>query len=827
VNGLFGLLPFLACAFFLGIVLADLAWLDVPRSVALGAVALLAGVRASRPHWRALCAVALFAAAGGLALSARLDEARQPATWVRSDATVEATVCNLAEGRHWVALELCDARTVWDERGVPKASSVPRRLRWTTGLDRPEAKWLAARLPGDRIRARLRVRPLAEVRNPGERDRLRPLERRGVGGRASLTDPLLRVRLPQRDRMGPARLFALATRAPRARIARRLDAAGPGGALLAALAVGDRRALSDEDRDAFYVLGVGHLLAVSGLHLALAAGLAYASSRRLLLRFEALSAARDVRLLALLIALLCAIAYALLAGWEIPVRRSLVLLVALVWAFAAGRTFSPGHALAGAALVIAVAEPWVIFEPRAQLSFAASAALLLAAPVAVIAARDVPAAPIEKLQPGAGTPHWLDLARSRWTAIALAWRAVLGTSATAFLATAPIAVAHGGGASPVALAANALMVPWTGLVLLPLSLASAALAALPPSGPASTALEFAAGIGGGTLSAVSWAADFAPRSGVASAPAGWVLAVAAGVALFGFTRRSLWTRVALAFVLALGLRAAPGARIPPGPPRIVALDVGLGDAVLVQGVAAAVLVDGGWASPDGKDLGASVVVPALRALGVEALDLVVATHADADHQGGLRAVLQALPVARLWLPPGGKADPAFAELVAQARRRGVAVDERSAADPALDLGDLHIAPVWPPLDWRGSSNERSLVLRIEVAGRSVLLSGDLGGKAERALLESAAELRSEVVKIGHHGSRTSASSSFLRAVDSRVALVSAPCGRQALPSIETLDRLRAAGQAIWWTGRDGAVFVQLAPELVVWGWAERLDAACE
>ena len=106
------------------------------------------------------------------------------------------------------------------------------------------------------------------------------------------------------------------------------------------------------------------------------------------------------------------------------------------------------------------------------------------------------------------------------------------------------------------------------------------------------------------------------------------------------------------------------------------------------------------------------------------------------------------------------------------------------------------------------------------------LRDNSGQPAERALLESGADLRSDILKVGHHGSRASASSDFLSAVGASVALVSAPCGRQSLPSAETMDRLKAAGDAVWWTGRDGALFVALAPELVVWGWAERAQSGC-
>jgi competence protein ComEC len=537
----------------------------------------------------------------------------------------------------------------------------------------------------------------------------------------------------------------------------------------------------------------------------------------ILRRVGSLCAARDVRPFALSIALLCTVFYALLAGWGIPVRRALVLLLGVAAALVGGRSGSGGHALAVAALAIAVVEPWAIFEPGAQLSFAASAGLLYAArQVGEGDASSGPGAP--------SASAWGR--RPSWRAVGLAWRAVVLTSATAFAATAPIAVAHGGVASPLALASNALLVPWTGLVLLPLSLAAAAVAALPESGLASDALGVAAHVAGWTLSTLVWAAQFAPRAGPASPPASWALLLAAGLALFTLSRRTLWARAALAMILALWLRAAPPASIEPLPPRLVALDVGLGDAILIQGERAAVLVDGGWASPGRADLGATVVVPALRALGVASLDLVVATHGDTDHQGGLRAVLREFPVSQLWLPPGGSLDPVFADLVAQARRRGVRIEERSGADAGVDLGDLHIVPLWPPSALRGSANDRSLVLRIDAAGLRVLLTGDLGGDAERALLDSGADLRSDVVKVGHHGSRASTSADFLQRVDARIALVSAPCGRRALPSGETLERLRAAGEAVWWTGRDGALFVGLGPEPVVWGWAERAKVGC-
>jgi competence protein ComEC len=167
----------------------------------------------------------------------------------------------------------------------------------------------------------------------------------------------------------------------------------------------------------------------------------------------------------------------------------------------------------------------------------------------------------------------------------------------------------------------------------------------------------------------------------------------------------------------------------------VFLDVGQGDASIVQGEHGSLLVDGGIALPGRFDAGERIVLPALGALGVRRLDLVVASHADLDHAGGLSAVLRELPVGRLWLPPGGRAEPAFAALREIAQRRGVAIEERAAGDPALWIGDIEVQPIGPPRSARAASrNDGSLVLRVRVNGRVVLLPGDLELAGEQRLL---------------------------------------------------------------------------------------------
>src|SRR5262249_21907770 len=199
---------------------------------------------------------------------------------------------------------------------------------------------------------------------------------------------------------------------------------------------------------------------------------------------------------------------------------------------------------------------------------------------------------------------------------------------------------------------------------------------------------------------------------------------------------------------------------------------------------------------------------ALRALGVGALDLLVVSHGDLDHRGGVPAVLRALPVREVWLPLGASQDGAFAELREAARAAGVPVRERGAGSPPARLGDLAVAPFWRSAAAGGlSRNDRSLVVRVEWAGRRVLLPGDLEAAGEGALLASGADLRADVLKLPHHGSRTSSTAALLARVAPALAVASAPCaGRFAMPDREGGERARAAGAPPWGAGpgRAGA-----------------------
>jgi beta-lactamase superfamily II metal-dependent hydrolase len=248
--------------------------------------------------------------------------------------------------------------------------------------------------------------------------------------------------------------------------------------------------------------------------------------------------------------------------------------------------------------------------------------------------------------------------------------------------------------------------------------------------------------------------------------------------------------------------------------------VGQGDATLVQGARATLLVDAGRALPDGFDAGARVVAPALAALGTARIDRLAVSHADLDHRGGVPAVLERFDVGAVWLPVGGLAEPAFAPLREAARRRGVPVVERGAASPPERIGDLVVTFLGPPVARAfAARNDASLVLRVDVGARSLLLAGDVGAAGEGALRAGGGLAPVDLLLLPHHGSRTSSGAAFLDALAPGLAVVSAPCrGPFPMPHPTVRARLAARGVPLRWTGRDGAVIAGLGDDGRVRRW---------
>jgi competence protein ComEC len=769
------LAPWLATCFAGGLLLGD-HWPALARPALIGAViaCVLAGLLRLRPSAAFASASCAAVAAGVVLLGARVERTLPQLTRAPRGAIVEGRVARVEPLLGRTRIELAEVEWV-----TPREPGAARVELWSDAGVAPPL--------GATIRVALRTRALIPgAANPGGRNALRSLARRGVGASGQLIDPLL-LEVVESSSRNP--LQSLANR--RLAAVDRLRHHGRGGALLAALALGDAEGLPERDRRAWAALGIAHLLSVSGLHLAIAAAMLFAGCAACLRRSAAIAVRRDTRRLALGPAVLAAALYALVAGLATPALRSLLMLAAVGIALARRRAARPAHALALAALLVLAFDPAALFAPGAQLSFAATAALVLGR---------------------------VSDAERRSGVLQRALASMLSTTARASLGTAPIAALHFGAAPPFAGIANLIAIPLTAFVAMPLAFAAAACAWTAPT-RADAALRLAARAAEAGLDAALALADGAPRV-APSPPAALALVVSAALCALGVSTRRLLLRVACALAAQLALAFFPPPALAPAPPRIVFLDVGHGDAALVQARDLALLVDAGAASPDGWDAGARVVVPALAALGVRRLDALVLTHADLDHRGGASAVLAAFPCGELWLPRGAARERAFAAVVADARSRGVGVREIGAGDSGLVGADLRVTPLWPPPRAEDlSDNDRSLVLRVEIAGLRALLLGDLEARGEAALLAGGAALRADVLKLGHHGSRSSSTTQLLAAVRPRLAIASAPrYGRFGWPHALVRERVAAAGAALGWTGRDGALVVAAGPAPCLRAW---------
>ena len=235
--------------------------------------------------------------------------------------------------------------------------------------------------------------------------------------------------------------------------------------------------------------------------------------------------------------------------------------------------------------------------------------------------------------------------------------------------------------------------------------------------------------------------------------------------------------------------------------RMDFIDVGQGDAILIQRGAVAVLVDGGPNETQVADY--------LQSRGIDDIDLLVATHPHADHIGGLADVLERFDVHEIWVN-GDTTDSQtyanFAAAVAAERSAGASYREVARWD-STQLGGMDILVLHPPYDLTGDPNEDSVVVKITCGTVDVLLTGDATSDSEASMLGDAlTQLDSEALKVGHHGSSTSSSTAFLAAVTPDVAIISVGAGNTyGHPTQEALDRLATEGASVYRTDLDGTV----------------------
>lgn len=548
--------------------------------------------------------------------------------------------------------------------------------------------------------------------------------------------------------------------------------------VIVALVIGDQRGVAASDWELFNRSGIGHLVSISGLHItmiaALAAGLAHGLWRHSLFAGGLLPVRVPAQKVAAGAGLLAALAYVALAGFGIPAQRTLLMLAVAAAALWSARIVPASQVLVCALTAVLLLDPWAVLWPGFWLSFCAIACILFASAGRIVEHPDGNASVL------------------RWrTALAKATHTQLAVT----IGLLPLTMLMFGQVSLVSPFANALAIPVVSFLVTPLALLGSVMPA-PLCGwlllAAHAALEWLALLLG-WLVALPLAVWQAPQPG-------WlVTAIALAGTLWMLMPRGWPWRWAGLLAWLPALAATPAA--PSTGLWLTAFDVGQGNAVLVETPHFRLLYDTGPAYSAESDGGSRVILPYLRARGIDRLDALVISHSDSDHAGGARSLLQAIDVG--WvassLPP--------AHPLVSARHVGCVAGQRWQRD-GVRFEFLH------PLagdDPNTRPNTRSCTLKISVGAQSVLLAGDIEAAQERALLARAAErLKADVLLAPHHGSGTSSTPAFLDAVAPQIALFQLGYrNRYRHPKAEVVERYTARGIRVLRSDSTGAVTLRM------------------
>ncbi|MBF0190826.1 MAG: DNA internalization-related competence protein ComEC/Rec2 [Magnetococcales bacterium] len=630
--------------------------------------------------------------------------------------------------------------------------------------------------PGDRVAVRARVRPVSGARNPGGFDYRHYLLESGVVAMATAGKADGVRRIGQTDRWFWNR--------QRQRISDWIVATLPVSqqGLAEALLVGKRGRLDGELQNALFVSGTFHLVAISGLHLSLVAGTVYFLTRLALTLILPLSRRWDMKRAAALISLLPVTGYAFLAGWSVSTQRAFIMVALFMLAVALQRQRQSWRLLTLAAVAILCVRPAQLLNAGFQLSFLCVAVILYL----------IDHLPVQ------------------------GWKGRLGVTLASTVAigvvTAPLSWYAFHRVSPYGMGINLIAIPWVGELATSLGLAAMVVQPVWPEA------------GGWLLEAMGWALE-KYRQGVewsvqwpgadwrTPGPAlpgmAWYVALGTIAVALRRSGRWGWRRGTLALLAVLGL-GWPKETLPEGWLRLIVLDVGQALSVVVRmpGGEWSVFDAGGAVSPR-FNVGEAVISSALWHHGVKRLERVVVSHPQRDHMAGMTRVMRNFPVGALWLSRLTESDrnrSDVQDLLAEAGRLGVPVHHFEVGASFSEGGAM--VRVLPPMPAEEAlkSNDRSLAVEIVHGAHRFLLTGDLEARGEAWLLGRGALRPVRVLLAPHHGSLTSSSWPFVRAVRPEHVVFSVGADNPwGFPRSEVVGRWAEGGARIWRTDRHGAI----------------------
>jgi competence protein ComEC len=647
--------------------------------------------------------------------------------------------------------------------GEDTAPSMPRlppliELTWYDAPSRVDA--------AETLELEVKLRRPRGFANPGGQDNEARMLRDRVGASGY-------VRSGERLGRAPAAHLRHPVLLARAHVAALIrDALGdrPSAGIVAGLAVGLQDALSREQWQVLARSGTSHLMAISGMHIAMVGAVfAWLGSavQRQRQKHGATGARRDAAVLA---GFLASLVYSLLAGWSVPTQRTMVMIACGAATLALRRRVGIADGLGSCLIVVLLLDPLAPLAPGFWLSFGAVAAILYAA---------------------TGFVHAQGMLRSY---LQVQWIVTVGLL--------PVLAGSFGAVSLVSVLVNLYAIPLYTLVVVPAVLVSCAVTAV-ARGPGEVLLGWT-----GRLIESSWPLLAVPASWplatwsiAALEPIAWFALVTGTLAAISPLQRS--ARIAGVVLAAAACTWRP-ALVERGAARVTVLDVGQGLAVIVETRHHVLVYDAGPSFRTGSDTGQLVVVPFLQARGIRLVDRIAVSHDDDDHKGGVSSVLALMPTRRLTLGPSLHTGFGAAARVEQREscQRGAAWNWDGVSFRWLHPGARRFE----------RDNDNSCVLLVTAGGHTVMVTGDIEAEAERDLLAAGTVPKVDVMVAPHHGSRTSSTQGFVAATSPRwVVYAVGHRNRWNFPHPKVAERWQQAGATAVRTSQGGAITFELAP----------------
>lgn len=655
---------------------------------------------------------------------------------------------------------------------------------------------------GDKIRFQANISKPRNFGNYGEYDYKWHMERKGIYAKGSVENERWVVKVSEN---GQTNWLTAGIEEFRKKINALIDKVNSKHkGIMKALLIGERSEIQKEVREAFVKTGTAHILAISGLHIGIVAFVIYTLCYRIFIQAERLTLRFDIRKLAGLASIPPVLFYGLLAGMSVSTQRAVIMVIVFILAIAINRGKDLLNTLAFAAFIILIISPSSVYDISFQLSFASVSAIIYLMP---------------KLQFIANAGQDISPAAAEPTALyrIFAWlkdKILTGflVSIAAVVGTAPISAYHFHRVSVIGIFANIVVVPLIGFVVVILELSAGLISIF--SDTFAVLIFQAASL---FLEITIWVIDVFSRLPYSYI---WVSTptiletilfylFAVSIVSIKSTRISRYAVLVLAAVIISDYAYWYHHTYYNKNLKVTFISVGQGDSALIEfPMGKRMLIDGGGFIRTEFDTGENIIAPFLWKNKIKTIDYIVMSHPQSDHFKGLKFIAENFNVKEFWWNGDHSLNSEFNELFKAVERKNI--KERVIARDVLNINGVKIESLNLLIPEETlNKNNASLLLKLSFGKVSFLFTGDIEKEAEESLIREGVNIKADVLKVPHHGSKTSSTEGFLKGVNPQIAVISLGYANQFMfPHKAVIERYQNMGINLMRTDLMGAVRVE-------------------